>query len=118
MKKKTFTQDSQFHKESDRFFLTHPFSFNLLKQENKKTKLVSLQKMEEGNKTEKKGCLISVIIVCIVLTVGFDIVAGFVGLQAEAAQQDVKYILVQSTNEYDDDDDVYGCILFLAGEAQ
>ncbi|KAG7653152.1 hypothetical protein ISN44_As01g004500 [Arabidopsis suecica] len=46
--------------------------------------------MEEGNKTEKKGCLISVIIVCIVLTVGFDIVAGFVGLQAEAAQQDVK----------------------------
>ncbi|KAG7595917.1 hypothetical protein ISN44_As06g004440 [Arabidopsis suecica] len=42
--------------------------------------------MEEG-----KGCIITVIIVCIVLTVGLDIVAGFVGLQAQAAQQYVKH---------------------------
>lgn len=44
--------------------------------------------MEEGTKTEKKGCL-SVTIVCIVLIVGLDILAGFVGLRAEASQQDV-----------------------------
>ncbi|EOA36617.1 hypothetical protein CARUB_v10011853mg [Capsella rubella] len=47
--------------------------------------------MEEGNKTGKKGCFCVTITVCIVLIVGLDIVAGYVGLQAEVAQQDVKH---------------------------
>ncbi|XP_010475213.1 PREDICTED: uncharacterized protein LOC104754672 [Camelina sativa] len=41
---------------------------------------------------ETKGCCFYVtIVVCIVLIVGLDIVAGYVGLQADVAQEDVKH---------------------------
>lgn len=40
-----------------------------------------------------EGCYSKVIVVCIVLIVGLDIFAGFMGLQAEATQQDV-YIYI------------------------
>ncbi|CAN8311298.1 unnamed protein product [Cochlearia groenlandica] len=44
------------------------------------------------NPEEKKGVSSGVIIaVCIFLIVGLDVFAGFMGLQAETAQQDVKH---------------------------
>lgn len=56
--------------------------------------------MEEVKKTEKRGCSCSiVIIVCIVLVVGLDIVAGFVGLQAAAAQQDVNMSFIYHSQQ-------------------
>ncbi|XP_010484871.1 PREDICTED: uncharacterized protein LOC104763160 [Camelina sativa] len=47
--------------------------------------------MKEGNKTKTKGCFYVTIVVCIVLIVGLGIVAGYVGLQADIAQQNVKH---------------------------
>ncbi|CAH2038861.1 unnamed protein product [Thlaspi arvense] len=51
--------------------------------------------MVEGEKEKKKGsCFSIVIVLCIILVVGLDIVAGFVGLQAEAAQREGKHVRV------------------------
>ncbi|ESQ36396.1 hypothetical protein EUTSA_v10008905mg [Eutrema salsugineum] len=50
--------------------------------------------MADGKNEGKKGCVSVVIVVCLLLIVGLDIAAGFMGLQAEAAQQDVKHTRV------------------------